>query len=183
MRKCPRCGETYDDTWKVCLTDKTTLIDESGEEVTSVAEPKTGEKFAKTRGLGFFAIFLLFHGLFAGLFMFIAAISGPPDADTKQSFLRMAIFSYSGIISIGFLVSAVGLLMYKKWARPFTIAISSITIATLIFWTYSSLKGPSVHPELAASNMPLILMLFADVSLFISLIFYLTRPRVKAQFR
>ncbi len=27
MRKCPKCGKTYDDTWKVCLTCSTALSD------------------------------------------------------------------------------------------------------------------------------------------------------------
>ena len=32
MKKCPKCGKTYDDTWKVCLHCRQGLVPHSGEE-------------------------------------------------------------------------------------------------------------------------------------------------------
>ncbi len=79
MKRCPKCGKTYDETWKVCLTDSVALVDVTGKEASEI---KPAEETAKKRPVGIIviAILLLLAGL-SGTFSLIGLVMPPPSAE------------------------------------------------------------------------------------------------------
>ncbi len=59
MRKCPRCGETYDDTWKVCLNCSTALSD-------NLSIKETNPEMRKGRGRESLSLFIKISMLLTG---------------------------------------------------------------------------------------------------------------------
>lgn len=77
MRKCPKCGKSYDDTWKVCLSDSTPLVDTAsgGAEINNTIHLPRDSKKETIENMGgfivkittFFSVIVLPLNLFAGI--------------------------------------------------------------------------------------------------------------------
>lgn len=134
-------------------------------------------------------VLFLLTGL-ASLWALIALISGPPDTNIKDSFIRA--------VSVGspflFLIPGIGLRKLKNWARLWSIGFLPVVGAFFIYAFYELLYGIVLElPELSVHLMTLftavvstILYCLICLSITVSsfwVAFYLTRPRVKSQFR
>lgn len=73
MRKCPECGKTYDDTWKICVADESILVNFDGKETVEL-------KVTKKRPVGIvvIAILLILGGLM-GMFSLIGLMMPAPS--------------------------------------------------------------------------------------------------------
>jgi hypothetical protein len=93
---------------------------------------------------------------------------------------------YQVIGSIAYLVSAIGLLRTLKWARMFTIVITvlfSLIYNNIHFLFYAR---PYIIPYFVKMNKPVTIIYAFYIMGYIQLllfIYYLTRPKVKKQFK
>jgi len=122
--------------------------------------------------LGIFFLLCTVPG--CGVTIIAAMSSGSPDLHIRLPLI---------IAPIVFLASGIGIVLLKKWARILAIIISSAVSLTMFFVAYQSLAILSSHPEWTASNVSFAISLLLGGLLFISIIYYLTRPTVKEQFR
>lgn len=90
MKRCPKCGKAYDDTWKVCLTDRVALVNVTGKEAPEI---KPAEETAKKRPVGIIviAVLLLLAGL-SGTLSLTGLIMPPPSAEINfEQFKQQAL--------------------------------------------------------------------------------------------
>ncbi len=166
MKKCPKCGKEYDDTWKNCLNCSVPLTEDM-----SIKEfhPEIRSKKEKSDGIIILGVFRLLCSIPALLIAGLAAISsGGPDIHIRLPLI---------LSPACFLISARGVLMLKNWARFFTIIICSIMSLVMFLLAVPSLK------ERPFENLLFLIFSLTSGAVFASIIFYLTRPKVKEQFR
>lgn len=116
-----------------------------------------------------------------GLIMITAAllsgIAGPPLIDL---FMRILFISMGPSL----IISTIGLLKLKKWARFLTMVNATVLLTLTVFLAVVGLVGLIVKPpehiffSLISSVFPLTYVLF-----LIFLIYYLSRLKIKEQFK
>ena len=111
--------------------------------------------------LGLFLLFCVAASLFIAFMGGISTGGGP-----------QAFFSVS-VISICFFISALGIFKLKKWGRLLTFIVSS---ATLFLFGYLALTDRSKDYEDYVFYIGII-------TIFLGILYYLLRPRVKEQFK
>jgi hypothetical protein len=121
MKKCPECGEVYDDSWKVCLRCSVNLSDDL-----SIKESDPGLRNidGNRRPSGVTIL---------GALIIIGAILGLASArDAWKYNPQISNYLYLIIVPLS-IVAAVSLLKLKEWARLAIIAISIIaSVETLV---------------------------------------------------
>ena len=149
--------------------------------IAAIVVNRRGVKIEQKRSTGI----IICHNIFVVSFFlslmvaFIAIISGPSPAETAKgpSDLRLLPLIFPTLIS----VSTIGLWYKQKWGR-----ICSLFVATLI----SVIMAYPVYGSLFLASYKSILQKCAFVAafiaidmVFIGMIYYLTRPKVKEQFK
>lgn len=124
----------------------------------------------KIVSLGFFVLFTI-PGF---LMMFGALISGRAGSPIIDLLMRFLFIS----IGTSLIISTIGLFKYKKWGRFFTLVIAKILFIPMVALSIISLIIGLATPNLILSLFYLIAALF-----LIFLIYYLTRPKIKEQFK
>jgi hypothetical protein len=124
----------------------------------------------RSKGIVILGTFLLVCLLPALMAAFIAAISGPGPSERIHgpSQIRLVFI----LSPVAFLLAGIGVLALKNWARVFTIIVCSVMTLLIIGLLFLSTS---------VDLLPLIFFL-AIVIIFTSIIYYLTRPKVKRQF-
>lgn len=120
MKKCPKCGRTYDDSWTVCLTCEKGLSNDTSVQETN-PELRKGSDRKRSKGVTVFAVLIIAASV-------LSIMSLP------QSWQFSSIFSnilYLVVLPAS-IVSGIALLRLKKWARVAVIAISVIVAAETI---------------------------------------------------
>ena len=118
--------------------------------------------------LGVYLLLCTIPAVFAAIIggMSVSRVGSPPEV--ALDIILHILFITS---PIAFLVAAVGLLELKNWARILTMILSPILM-------YITCFGVCI-----LFNLPPILMLVTFAILFVIIIYYLTRPKIKEQFK
>ena len=118
--------------------------------------------------------FFCFCSVFSFFLVFIALISGPPANSTfLNDTLPRIIFIISPIL---FISSTVGIFRLKAKSRILTLVLS---VGIILFSIYGALDAFMA----SALDQFSIILFFIILTVFSSIIFYLTRPKVKEIFR
>jgi len=212
MKKCSKCGQTYDDSWKVCLKCGVNLSDDlSAKESNSGL--RSGSKVKKPEGVKILGIIFLILSVMSLLSIREGWKYNPPISN----------YLYV-IITPLCIVVAVFLIKFKNWARIVMIAISAvILLETAISTPYvltkakeyaisgldkSFFEGVEARRQESNPNAPkltekqieeamqkvmpiaekaimgIFMILIILSAIFYSfIIFYLSRPKVRKQFK
>ena len=129
MKKCPKCGQTYDDSWKICLHCSVNLSDDLS---TRESNPELRNKAENKRPNGVTIL---------GTLIIIGAVLSLLSIREGWQFNR-PISNYLYLIIVPFsIVVGVFLLKLKNWARIAIIAVSIIvSVETLITTPYAMNK-------------------------------------------
>lgn len=120
MKKCLKCGQTYDDSWKVCLHCSISLTDDpSIKESRHEAAQKSGKK--KPDGIMVFGVLIIIGSVFS----LLSAREGWKYNPVVSNYLYLIVLPLA-------IVAAVFLLKLKNWARIVIIAISVIVLVETI---------------------------------------------------
>ena len=123
-------------------------------------------------GITAVAIVFLLPAVIAGLVAPLGFISSlGPNETVNDRFVAIGIAS---IIAIILAFSGIGLLLRKSWSRLVAIVTAIISLLGLSFLIVKSLSNNDVEDTI----LP-----FMFILAFISAIYYLTRPKIKEQFR
>ena len=144
---------------------------------------------------------------------FMDSAQGKAMMDETNEFLANSLLSLAGIYAptIGrlswviLLVLGIGLLRLKEWGRKATIIIGRLEIPIIFGWLYFPLlaahrmknislkygyydivpnvNAASIREELLTSSIALSLYMLSVFIIVLGIIYYLTRPKVKEQFR
>ena len=94
------------------------------------------------------------------------------------------------VIGISFAISAIGLLLYKKWARFVAIGIAAVSSFKLASVAMNNLAVPEFPQDAPFFSRGVVILgaiisyfPFVCIAIFVGIIYYLTRPKVKEQFR
>ena len=149
--------------------------------VAAIVASRRGIKIDQKKSAGIDACIIIFilSFLMSLMVAFIAAISGPsPDEAIKgPSNLRLLPIFFPTVISI----STVGLWHRQKWGRICSLFVATVITITMAYIFYSSLF---LMPKKIALQNCVSAAIFAIIGMvFISIIYYLTRSKVKDQFK
>jgi len=142
---------------------------------------RSGIKTEQKRPVGIVVCYIVFILLFIMSLMiaFIAAISGPSQDERIKgpSSLRLLPIFFPIVVSI----STIGLWYRQKWGRIcslFVVTVASIFIAYSLYNILFEVTYETVSQGYTFAAV------FASIGIiFLSIIYYLTRPKVKEQFK
>ena len=195
MKKCPKCGKTYDNSWEVCLSCSEKLV--ASEEISPEKTKELKTNVAKKKYPKLLVVIII-----------LIALSLPGAANALISGTAI-FFNYvlSGIVAdvynlVGICITFVilfGLIFRKNFARILLMVFAFLSIIQTLFQVISGKENvlkivlASMKPEQAKaiveqgqeSVMLTTSYIFIAISLIISglIIFYLTRPNLKEQFK
>ena len=160
MMVCPTCGKTYDSSWEMCLKCNVPLetkkITSETQELTK--EDKIMEK-KRSKGVTFFGFYCIINGLA----FFVLPIM-------NHAYLDLII---EGPIGLVIVLIGIGILKLVNWVRIVAIILSIITsVVSLITTVIGAFQNPIVA-----------IITLIPVVISLSIIYFLTRPKVKEQFR
>ena len=132
----------------------------------------------KKRSVGVTVIGILF--ILQALFSFGILLTRPSLAKDLPSLVY--VISYSMVLAI----TGVGIFLLKRWALILSLALITAKTIQLIWMSILDIGTVSKSPEFAY-NIPPVGVLIALIIIFIfvggGVIYYLTRPKVKEQFK
>ncbi len=173
MKQCPRCGKKYDESWMVCLTCRDTLVSDEciSAKIKDIKplEKNTGGIYAATILLSIFG----FVGILAAISTLPVLFSGRIRPGYYHNVFIYLGFSSS--VGIGSIISSIGLFKRKKWGRLVAIIIS---LLWSIGWGAWATRFFLKH---GLSRLTIIEFLFAFSLAYVA--YYLTRPKVREQFK
>jgi len=110
---------------------------------------------------------------------FIAAISGPSNDETIKgpSPLRLIPIFFPTIVS----VSTIGLWHRQKWGRICSLFVAAIVFVSMAYVVYGSLF--LVPKEMALQNHAFAATVVVIGMVYAGIVYYLTRPKIKEQFK
>jgi hypothetical protein len=122
-------------------------------------------------------IFLIFYLIKTG------RIYGYPELPANL-FLTLRDYIVNMVLPIAFLISGIGVLQLKNWARILFIIVTGIGLITTLHVLFLSTKLTNLgaYPFYGSERANLFNIGFTFM-LFVIPIYYLTRPKVKEQFR
>lgn len=149
MKKCPKCGKTYDDTWKVCLhcsvdlSENLSVVETNPElRIKYTSSDYDGKSRFVTNVAWIFIIITGFTTLISILQNIVVNMVSPNNIKgtlNQPEAVKLFIFVVFAF-SLTTLISSIGLLNRKNWAR-----LVFITILILgIIWNLSSRFLPGV---------------------------------------
>jgi uncharacterized membrane protein len=130
MRKCTKCGQVYDDTWKVCLTDGTVLCEAIDKDMVNSNPSQSIVKNKRSAGVTFFA--------WSFIALSILGLSSVSGMSQSYSFLSKWVLIWA--MAYGFITSVVGiivginLLKLKEWSRRIAIGLIILGFLEMIFF-------------------------------------------------
>ena len=130
----------------------------------------------RSKGVTALAIFLSLYILPACVIGFYAGITGLSGNSPYNNLSFKAgrlLYMLSPLI---FLISAIGIFMLKAWGRILTLVLSVGILLFSVYGVFDAFKA-------LALNQFSIILFFIILVTFSSAIYYLTRPKVKEQFR
>lgn len=117
MKKCPKCGKTYDDTWKICLHCGVNLSNDlSIKEDNPELQNKGGDK--RPNGVTILGVLIII----SSVLNLLSVQEGWKFNPLISNYLYLIITPLSIVI-------AVFLLKLKNWARSAIIAVSIVVLA------------------------------------------------------
>jgi len=145
MKKCAKCGQTYDDSWSICLQCDATL---SNDPTAKVSHPAPQVKTAYKRSGGVTALAVLI--IIGSAMSLMSAIASSETRSINPAFSNYLHL----VIAPASIVAAVFLLKLKNWARIAVIAISIIVLAdTVVTAPYVLAKARKSYSDIVKKSM------------------------------
>lgn len=157
---CPACGKTYDSSWGVCLKCNVPL---ATKKITSEAQELTKEDKIMEKKRSKAVTSFGFYCIINGIAFFVLPIM-------KHTYLDLII---EGPIGLVIVLIGIGVLKLMNWVRIVAIVLNIIaSVISLIMTVIGAFRNPIVA----------IITLIPAV-IFLSIVYFLTCPKVKEQFR
>jgi hypothetical protein len=134
----------------------------------------------KSLGVKLFAVFFIVSGIiFGGLSLFLSLVW--ISFSTDHTYNWRCPFIYFFLLAIMVVISNIAMLFLKEWGRKtYLFCVWFLTLDLAIFTGFSINEG--VHdPARVHAGIALIFLVSLIISLYST--FYLTRPKVKEQFK
>lgn len=132
------------------------------------------------KGMYISVIVVLVSACLAFMWAFVAIISGRSPETRAHDELLLYAFIVAPFL---FLISGIGLLRFKNWARLWSICFLPIIGTSFMYNVYQAFAEVSIHPEWAFSTILMSLILLSVSLTYFWIAFYLTRPHVKSLFK
>jgi hypothetical protein len=127
MKQCQVCHKTYDDSWEVCLNDRSTLVS-----VDSNISMEKVIRFQLPKGLKNYAQWVMWFSLFKVIFYLI---------NYSHALEFQYLYVWCMIFNLSATIVTVNVLMLRAWARKALILIAIIAMLDQVFLPIMILSG------------------------------------------